>query len=130
MKMGIKIKLAHALTNFDGKSATLTCHFIGKEKRVHTASVVMVTQRMPIYELYQNILTLADNQTNKLPFTLTRISDCEAPAIVSAATYAGHRYARQLEEDVELDQPLKHDRLDVGEAGAKRHNGLRFVRLT
>ena len=85
----------------------------------------MVTQRMPIYELYQNILTLADNQTNKLPFTLTRIGDCEAPTIVSAATYAG-----QLEDDVELDQPLKHDRMDVGEAGAKRHNGLRFVRLT
>ena len=65
MKMGIKIKLAHALTNFDGKSATLTYQFTGKKKRVHTASVVMVTQRMPIYELYQNILTLADNQTNK-----------------------------------------------------------------
>ena len=39
-----------------------------------------------------------------MPFTLTRIGDCEAPAIIAAATYAGHRYAR------ELDMP------DIGDA--------------
>jgi dimethylamine/trimethylamine dehydrogenase len=119
MKLDIKIKLAHALTNFDGKSATLTCQFTGNEKQVHTTSIVMVTQRTPRDDLYHKILALAKNHTKKIPFTLTRIGDCEAPAIVAAATYAGHRYARQLEEDVDIDQPLKHDRVDVGEAGVK-----------
>ena len=114
MKLNIKIKLAHALTNFDGQTATLKCQFTGNEEQVYNTSIVMVTQRTPRDQLYHSILALAESLTKKLPFTLTRIGDCEAPAIVAAATYAGHRYARQLEEDVDLDQPLKHDRVDVG----------------
>ena len=46
--------------------------------------------------------------------TLTRIGDCEAPVIVAAATYAGHRFARELEEPIDLDEPLELDRIDVG----------------
>ena len=46
--------------------------------------------------------------------TLTRIGDREAPAIVAAATYAGHKFARELEDPIDLDEPLKHDRIDVG----------------
>jgi dimethylamine/trimethylamine dehydrogenase len=28
---------------------------------------------------------------------LRRIGDCDAPAIIAAAVYAGHRYARELD---------------------------------
>jgi dimethylamine/trimethylamine dehydrogenase len=49
-----------------------------------------------------------------LPFTLTRIGDCEAPAIIAAATYAGHRYAQNLDGVVDIDLPLRHDKVDVG----------------
>ena len=50
----------------------------------------------------------------KLPFTLTRIGDVDAPAIIAAAVYAGHRFAVDLEEIVDLDEPMKHDLPDVG----------------
>jgi dimethylamine/trimethylamine dehydrogenase len=49
-----------------------------------------------------------------LPFTLARIGDCEAPAIIAAATYAGHRYAQQLDRPADLDLPMPHDKVDVG----------------
>jgi dimethylamine/trimethylamine dehydrogenase len=52
-----------------------------------------------------------------LPFTLTRIGDCEAPAIIAAAVHAGHRYAQELDAPVDPDLPLKHDRIDVGAPG-------------
>ena len=55
-----------------------------------------------------------DAQVEKSTRTLTRIGDCEAPAIVAAATYAGHKFARELEEPIDLDEPLEHDRIDVG----------------
>jgi dimethylamine/trimethylamine dehydrogenase len=45
---------------------------------------------------------------------LTRIGDCEAPAIIAAATYAGHRYAQLLDRAVDIDLPLQHDKVDVG----------------
>ena len=55
------------------------------------------------------------------PFTLNRIGDCEAPAIIAAATYAGHRYARELDTTPDIDEPLKHDRVDVGETPEGAH---------
>ena len=79
----------------------------------------MVTPRAPRDELYHDILATVQGEKDKLPFTLTRIGDCEAPAIVAAATYAGHRYARNLEEQIDIDQPLRHDRVDVGADAAR-----------
>lgn len=128
MKLGIKMELAQALTAFDGKTATLICQFTGKKKQIPMHSVVMVTQRAPRDELYHNILELVDGEPDKLPFTLTCIGDCEAPAIIAAATYAGHRYARQLEEDVDLDQPLIHDRVDVGAVALEPELDMRSAR--
>jgi hypothetical protein len=49
-----------------------------------------------------------------LPFTLRRIGDCEAPGIIAAAVYAGHRYASELEAVVDIDEPMQHDRPVVG----------------
>ena len=128
MKLGIKMELAQALTAFDGKTATLICQFTGKKKQIPMHSVVMVTQRAPRDELYHNILELVDGEPDELPFTLTCIGDCEAPAIIAAATYAGHRYARQLEEDIDLDQPLIHDRVDVGAVALEPELDMRSAR--
>ena len=59
--------------------------------------------------------------------TMTRIGDCDAPAIVAAATYAGHKFARELEEITDPDQPLKHERIDVGLAiAANLQSAVKF----
>lgn len=114
MKLGIGLELSQALHAFDGKTATLVCQFTGAERTLPVAAVVMVTQRRPNDALYHDLLATVGGDAAKLPFSLRRIGDCEAPAIIAAATYAGHRYARELEERVDLDEPLKHDRVDVG----------------
>ena len=49
-----------------------------------------------------------------LPFTKKRIGDCEAPAIIAAAIHAGHAYAREMDVPVDIDLPMKHERVDVG----------------
>ena len=74
----------------------------------------MVTQRQPNDALYHECLSVMDAQVEKSTRTLIRIGDCDAPAIVAAATYAGHKFARELEEPIDLDEPLEHDRIDVG----------------
>ncbi len=121
MALGIGIETAHSLSVFDGKAATLACEFSGSEKTVQAAAVVMVTQRRPNDQLYQDIMASVDGDASRLPFTLKRIGDCEAPAIVAAAVYAGHRYARELDKAPDLDEPLKHDRVDVGQTPEGAH---------
>ncbi|MDP5359456.1 MAG: FAD-dependent oxidoreductase, partial [Paracoccaceae bacterium] len=114
MELGVKIVTAHALTRFDGAKATLACEYTGVEQTLDAAAVVMVTQRTPNDELYNEILATVDGDVGRLPFTLKRIGDAEAPAIIAAAVYAGHRYATELDEEVDIDEPMKHDRPDVG----------------
>jgi dimethylamine/trimethylamine dehydrogenase len=75
----------------------------------------MVTQRKTNDTLYNDLITGAGRDRAKLPFTLSRIGDCDAPAIIAAAVYAGHRYARELDAPIDPDEPLRHDRVDVGE---------------
>ncbi|MCP5088082.1 MAG: FAD-dependent oxidoreductase, partial [Rhodobacteraceae bacterium] len=114
IKLGVETIVSHSLQNFDGKSAILECTYSGQEKRLSVGSIVMVTHRRPNDDLYRELLATVDDQAEALPFTLKRIGDCEAPAIVAAATYAGHKYARELDAPVDPDEPMKHDRIDVG----------------
>lgn len=115
MKLGVETIVSHSLSTFDGNTANLCCEYSGEVKPMSVNSVVMVTQRTPNDGLYRDILNKVDGDADKLPFTLKRIGDCEAPAIIAAATYAGHKYARELDTVVDLDEPMKHDRVDVGD---------------
>lgn len=114
MKLGVSIELSHGLDWYDGSTATLTCEYSGDQKEIPAASLVMVTQRTPSDGLYQDLLASVDGDKNRLPFTLEKIGDCDAPAVVAAAVYAGHRYARELGAPYDVDQ-MRHDRVDVGE---------------
>lgn len=113
MKLGIGIELAQALVYHDGVQATLKCQYSGVEKMLQATSVVIVAQRAPNDVLYHDIL--AQSRGDRLPFALKRIGDCEAPAIIAAAVYAGYSYARELDVPQNIDDPLAHDRVDVGD---------------
>ncbi len=87
--------------------------------------LVLAGQRAPVDDLYTALRYGPDGLHADLPFTftLTRISDCEAPAIIAAATYAGHRYAQLLDRAVDIDLPLQHDKVDVGLVAASHWAG-------
>lgn len=113
MTLGIKLIMSHALIGFDGAQATLSCVYTETPQTLSFASVVMVGQRKPNDDLYAELLIHADGGTEALPFTLKRIGDCEAPAIIAAATYAGHRYAQEMDNPTDPDMPMRHDRVNV-----------------
>jgi dimethylamine/trimethylamine dehydrogenase len=81
---------------------------------LQSKGLVLVGQRAPVDDLYTGLRYAADGSHAELPFTLARIGDCEAPAIIAAATYAGHRYAQELDTAVDVDLPMPHDKVDVG----------------
>lgn len=118
MNLGVDIVLSQALTRFDGSSATLECQYTGAPSTLAAASVVMVTQRRTNDTLYHDILDRVQGDADALPFTLQRIGDCDAPAIIAAAVYAGHRYGRMLDT---ADTPSRQDRIDVGDTPEGAH---------
>ncbi|MCC5963104.1 MAG: FAD-dependent oxidoreductase [Rhodobacteraceae bacterium] len=116
MQMGVQIVTAHTLTRFNGVESVLECEYTGTEQRLTAQAAVLVTARAPRDSLYHAICAKAGGEA--LPFTLTRIGDVEAPAIVAAAIHAGHRFATELDEAVDRDDPFPHDRPIITDAVA------------
>jgi len=114
LRQGIRLVTAHGLSWFDGAEATIACVHLEREQVLPATGLVVVGQRAPVDNLYTALRYAPDGLHAALPFTLTRIGDCEAPAIIAAATYAGHRYAQDLDRAVDIDLPLQHDKIDVG----------------
>jgi dimethylamine/trimethylamine dehydrogenase len=111
MEMGVDIVTAHNLTSCDGNIATLSCTYSGAERIVNCESIVLVTARIPDDGLYRNVVEKIDAGVENTPQSVKRIGDCEAPAIIAAAVYSGHKYARELDALIDPDNPLKHDRV-------------------
>lgn len=116
MNADVDVITAHNLGSFDGTKATLTCTYTDREKMIDAEAVVLVTARTPDDSLYYALSGKIAAGAEGSPQSLKRIGDCEAPAIIAGAVYSGHRYARELDTAVDLDNPLKYDRLFYEEA--------------
>jgi dimethylamine/trimethylamine dehydrogenase len=99
----------HGLLAFDGREAVMECSLTGRHRRVLADSLVVVTARRANDDLYRALLESTACGTGGAPRTVRRIGDCDAPGIIAAAVYAGHRYAREL--DAPTDGELR-DRRD------------------
>jgi dimethylamine/trimethylamine dehydrogenase len=111
MELEVDIITGHALDRFDGERAGISCVHSGKTRELPVQFVVNVTLRAPNDGLFYELQRHFDNSKGYRPKSLRRIGDCEAPAIIAAAVYSGHRYARELETEVDTDNPAKYDRV-------------------
>jgi dimethylamine/trimethylamine dehydrogenase len=71
----------------------------------------MVTARRPNDGLYRALSERMAAGAEGAPESLRRIGDCEAPAIIAAAVYAGHRYARELDTPAQDHAHVPQDRV-------------------
>jgi dimethylamine/trimethylamine dehydrogenase len=110
-EIGVKIILNSGLDSFDGREAVLSCSYTGAEQTITADNLVLVTCRIPKDSLYRELLDAMENNVEGAPKTVKRIGDADAPAIIAAAVYAGHKYARELDCDVNPDNPAKYDRV-------------------
>jgi dimethylamine/trimethylamine dehydrogenase len=111
LQLGVEIITAHGLDNFDGANARLSCVYTEKTRVVEADAVLLVTARTPEDSLYQEIARKLETGTSVPAPSLTKIGDCDAPAIIAAAVYAGHRYARELGTDTEQSEAVRQDKL-------------------
>ncbi len=111
IQLGVQIITAHGLDEFDGTSARLSCVYTQRTRLVSADAVVLVTARIPKDGLYREIAGKLESEPSESALTLDKIGDCDAPAIIAAAVYAGHRYARELGSDMEKSEVVRQDRL-------------------
>jgi dimethylamine/trimethylamine dehydrogenase len=111
MQLDVEIITAHGLDAYDGTSAQLNCIYTEKNRTVEADAIVLVTARTPCDDLYREIAEqISSGDMDNAP-TLKKVGDCDAPAIIAAPVYAGHRYARELGTDLTQDVAVRQDRL-------------------
>jgi len=111
IQLGVEIITAHGLDEFDGSNARLSCVYSERSRVVAADAVVLVTTRIPVDGLYREIAGKLESGPPESAPTLHKIGDCDAPAIIAAAVYAGHRYARELGTDMEQSDVVRQDKL-------------------
>lgn len=111
MEMGVKLSVSQSLKSFDGAHARSACTYTGRMTETDASALVLVTTRQPNDGLYTELMGRSIGATDKEPKSIKKIGDCDAPAIIAAAVFSGHRYAREMEEEIDRDNPLKYDRV-------------------
>ena len=103
LKKGIQILPHHAVQ--PGPSSPLEAVQVhtGETTALDCDALVLVTARLPNAELESGLEQVRDSWADVGVKSVTRIGDALAPATIAAAVYAGHRYARELDEELDPD---------------------------
>jgi dimethylamine/trimethylamine dehydrogenase len=111
LELGVDIITAHGLDAYDGRHAKLGCIYTGRSREMAADAVLLVTARNPLDGLYREITATIAAQASGSHPSIEKIGDCDAPAIIAAAVYAGHRYARELGVEIEQRDVVRQDKL-------------------
>lgn len=104
VELGVKIMLNRAVSKIAQGQAISECVFSGQPDSTSTDALVMVASRSGNDALWQELSAREDEWEANGVKSIKLIGDAQSPAPIAWATYAGHRYAR------ELDMP------DIGDA--------------
>jgi dimethylamine/trimethylamine dehydrogenase len=90
-----------------------------REVELPADGVVMVTARLPEDELYYEVLHALERAPDAGVRSVRRVGDCMGPGIIATAIYEGHRYAREIGDEIEVGVvPFRRERLVIDPATA------------
>jgi dimethylamine/trimethylamine dehydrogenase len=114
IELGVEIRTARYVTGFDSGAATTLCTYSGRDASLEAGSLIAVGARRPKDALYQSLAGDPGALSEAGIRSLQRIGDCEVPGAVVHAVYAGHKLAREFDEQPNRDAPFKLERAVVG----------------
>ncbi|MCP4768470.1 MAG: NADH:flavin oxidoreductase [Gammaproteobacteria bacterium] len=97
VELGVDIVLNRALSSIEQGRVLSECVFSGRADSMPADAVVMVASRVGNDALWQALVAREDEWQGKGIKSIKLIGDAQSPAPIAWATYAGHRYARELD---------------------------------
>ena len=119
LEAGVDLLPRHQLLAIESDEVTVRDLLHRRERQIPVAGVVMVTARLPIDELFHELVAAPELLAQAQIGSVRRIGDCHAPGIIATAVYEGHRYAREI--GVARDEetlPFRRERHVVEPLGA------------
>ena len=100
IETGVEIVVTRNLVKAAKGSATLSCIYSGKETEIACDTIIPVTSRDIRDDVLLDLQKRSDEFADHGIKSVEEIGDCFAPGTIAMATYAGHQYARQLDNPV------------------------------
>ena len=97
LELGMAVHTSKAPATIGGTSVSIACVYTGREQELAVSAVVLVSSRTSNETLFRKLAGM-DLQSAGIA-SLRRIGDAEAPGPIAWATYAGRRYAEELDEE-------------------------------
>lgn len=98
LEKGVTIRAYTSLDAVEPGVAVTACVFTGKVSRLEADAVVMATARLPNEALALDLAARSADWADAGITSVTTIGDALAPATIAHATYAGRRFAEELDE--------------------------------
>ncbi len=108
LELGVTIVTGKSVSAVGDDTVQLTCVYTGRTSCIQRGSLVPVTMRHPNDSLCRELQECSADWEARGVKSVTAIGDCLVPGLLAAAVYSGHRYARELDSIVPLDQPPFH----------------------
>jgi dimethylamine/trimethylamine dehydrogenase len=110
LEIGVEIRVTHGLAEIQKSQVLASCVYTGKQSSVACDAVVLVTSRLPNDQLNLYLKACESDWAAAGIKTVRVVGDANAPAAIAWATYAGHRYAEELDEpDIGDRLPFKRE---------------------
>lgn len=110
MEMDIHIQTNKAVNSIGTANIDVECTYTGRVTTIETDAIVMVTARVGNDALWQELKARESEWEAAGIKSIKCIGDAESPAPIAWATYAGHRFARELDEkDIGDELPFRRE---------------------
>ena len=120
-ELGVDIVLNRGIVSAGDGAVVGDCVYTGTTATFECDALVMVASREGDAALHGVLLAREDDWADAGVRTVRLIGDAEAPGPIAWATYAGHRYARELDEPGIGDAlPFRREVTRLAEAGPAR----------
>jgi dimethylamine/trimethylamine dehydrogenase len=105
LERGVEIVTSRVLAGIGPGVVELACAYTGRPSGIEADAVVLVTARLPDDALFLELKAREAEWREAGIASVKLIGDAAAPAPIAWAVYAGHRYARELDEPDHGDAP-------------------------
>lgn len=96
-ELGVEIILNRAVDEVMASSVRTSCVYSGQISEIYMDAVVLVSCRQPVDRLWFDLKAKEANWMDHGIKSIKVIGDAQSPGPIAWATYAGHRFARELD---------------------------------
>ena len=97
IELGVDIHVTRGLASIGRDHVEVACTYSGRQSQLACDAVVLATARLPNDALYLDLKARQAEWRDAGIGGIKLIGDANAPAPIAWATYAGHRYAEELD---------------------------------